>query len=189
MNFLHTSYVRIETKQFNIMKKTIKLFAVAGLVALTIVSCKKKDSDDSTTADTTNTTATNGTNNSDPTPSQDFPADEVSFKTAIANNDTKNWGEATFELAGVGVQDCRHDDIMTLKGDGTYSYDNGALTCGTDEATKTGTWEANFTAKTITFDKGESDEYSADIVSLSNTKFVLKGKWNGMDISGTYASL
>ena len=168
------------------MKKTLKYFAIAGLVALTITSCKKDEEDDST--DNSTTTGTTGSTGSGPAPSVEFPTSETAFNTSISNNNSKIWGEADFELAGVGVQDCRHDDLMTLNSDGTYSYDNGSLTCGADEATKAGTWEANYSAKTIVFDKGESDEYSATIVSLTEKTFKLKGKWSGMDISGTYTA-
>lgn len=164
------------------MKKTLKYFAIAGLVALTITSCKKDD-DDSNDNATNNTTT-----DANPTPAVDYPASETAFNSSISNDNSKTWGEADFELEGVGVQDCRHDDLMTLKSDGTYSYDNGALTCGTDEAMKTGTWEANYSEKTIVFDKGESDEYSATIVSLSEKTFKLEGKWSGMDITGTYTA-
>ena len=118
-----------------------------------------------------------------------YPASRDELISNLTKDDSKSWGESSFTTVGIGVQECRADDVMRLKNDGTYIYNNGEILCGDDVQSKSGTWETNFEAKTITFDKGTSEENTAEISSATQNELAVKGVWNGITITGIYSVL
>ncbi len=173
------------------------------VVGAVVVGCDKQDVDPNDGNDMDNSMDTgndNDTNDDDDvvdtdttvgngdttTVVLDFPADEATFDLYLHNNDSRIWGNATFEVIGVSVEACRNDDKMTINSDGTYSYDNGATLCGNDVQSKTGAWEADFAAKTITFDKGTVDEQVATISVLKENKLNVTGSYMGMTLDGSF---
>lgn len=152
-----------------------KIFPLLFSTMIIVTACSKKEEElepDSTITNTENS----------------LPSDEVSFNTYLHNDNSKTWANGTFNLSGVGIQSCRNDDIITLKNDGTYSYDNGSTSCGGDVQSKTGLWEASFSGSSITFDKGTTEEYVASIISITAESISANSKWSGLTITGTYAS-
>ena len=119
-----------------------------------------------------------------------LPTDEEIFYTTLTNDSAKTWGKAYFEVLNVKVDACRYDDLMTLKNDGTYSYDNGSDFCGGgDLQNKTGLWELDFTNNLLYFDRNTSEENTAVIKSISDSTITITGTWLGMDLQGDYSSL
>lgn len=103
--------------------------------------------------------------------------------------DSITWSASSFELEGVGVEDCRLDDQMTFRSNGTYRYNGGLTLCGGDDNTriKDGTFSVDTASATITFDQGTDIEYTANIQSLSATEVMLSGSYLGMTIEGKYS--
>lgn len=160
------------------MKKHLTIFSLIISFAMITISCEKKSIEpEEDSPHTDNTGATN------------YPTEQTDFNTALYNDASKTWGNGVFKVLGIGVEDCRYDDQMSLKSDGTYSYNNGSNLCGGDLQTKNGAWEANFTARTITFDKGTSDENVATIKTLDNFSMTVEGTWLNMNLSGAYIAL
>ena len=157
-----------------VMKKYLNIGAFVIVFCFILEACKKEATED------VNPIKIN---------TYSLPTEEDVFNTFLHDNDFKTWGSGIFYLSGVGVQDCRNDDKITLNQNGTYIYNNGAISCGSDVQSQSGIWEASFSNSTITFDQGSSYEYTATIASLTETNFVAKGTWSTLSITGTYTAL
>lgn len=118
---------------------------------------------------------------------EDELADPVSFNAL-----TKNWITDKFSFNGIfsamDVHSCRLDDEMRISGTGSYTYDGGAELCGNEDnqQLKTGTWDLDEHLKFVLFDKGEENEYRAEIDFFENGKLSLSSSWMGIPISGEY---
>ena len=174
----------LNTSNMKTMKKAILKTLFIGSIGLVFLACEKSSVDPN---DNTNNTTENPTEDNT-NQSSDYPNDEAEFNTALYNDVSKTWGNGLFEVLGVdvGFEDCRYDDQITLKSDGTYDYNNGSNLCGEDVASKTGYWESDFINKTITFDKGTADENTAKIIKLTEDNLVVNGYWNGLELHGNY---
>lgn len=119
----------------------------------------------------------------------DLPESEMVLNEAFHGGSERTWGALLFQLAGFdGMQDCRLDDTMNIMADGTYQYDGGAVLCGAedDQRIKTGTWRAVNQGKSIVFDEGTSNEYTAEVTGLENDLIALSGQYLGLTITGVY---
>ena len=76
---------------------------------------------------------------------------------------------------------------MTFNANGTYQYNGGTLCNAEDNLqTRIGSWVIDFQSNLIIFDKGTSDEYKAEIISLTENELRLKGKYLNLEIRGRY---
>ena len=120
-----------------------------------------------------------------------IPDSIADFNEALHGGSAKSWKCASFTLAGLeGIQDCRLDDIIIIKADGTYSYDGGVVLCGAedDQRIRNGTWEVINGGRSILFDKDFKREYSAAVVGLEQSTLSLTGGYLGLSINGIYTS-
>jgi hypothetical protein len=116
--------------------------------------------------------------------------DSVSFRMLITGNQNKSWIANDFTLAGSdNLTFCRLDDELKFNADGTYNYDGGSQLCGAedDSRIKSGTWKVLYSENKILFDEGLSNEYSADIIGLSESEIRLKGNYFTMEVRGKYS--
>ena len=117
--------------------------------------------------------------------------DEAEFKSIIDGEGEKIWAASAFTLAGLTTfTDCRLDDSMLFRSDGTYEYNGGRDLCGAEDNAfiKTGTWEVNFDDSTIIFDKGTSNEEVGEVIGMTETEIRLKGAYMMMEVRGIYTS-
>jgi len=117
--------------------------------------------------------------------------DEAEFKSIIDGDAEKIWAASAFTLAGLTTfTDCRLDDSMLFRSDGTYEYNGGQDLCGAEDDAfiKTGTWEVNFDDATIIFDKGTSNEEVGEVIGMTETEIKLKGAYMMMEVRGVYTS-
>ncbi|MBL4707678.1 MAG: hypothetical protein JKY48_04475 [Flavobacteriales bacterium] len=115
--------------------------------------------------------------------------DSISFRTLISDSTSKIWDASFFTILGIS-QTCRFDDVMMFFHDGTYQYSSGPEFCDDFEdiqRSRTGSWEIGYMNRTITFDKGNSNEYQAEVIGLSEDELRLKGSYLGMEIRGLYS--
>ena len=111
------------------------------------------------------------------------------FEYALHGGTERAWSTISFTLAGLeGVQDCRLDDVVSLRSDGTYTYDGGANLCGAEDNVRmrTGTWRLINNGNNILFDEGLSNEYTANVEGLEDNRLVLTGQYIGLVIRGVY---
>lgn len=115
--------------------------------------------------------------------------DSINFRTLLSDTTSKTWDASFFTLLGM-EQPCRFDDVIVFIEDGTYQYSSGPNLCGAEDnqSSRTGTWEINYSTETIVFDKGSSDEYTADVIGLSEDELRLKGTYMGMEVRGLYST-
>lgn len=117
--------------------------------------------------------------------------DELADVTTF-NLFTKNWVASKFSFNGIfaamDIHSCRLDDEMRISGTGTYTYDGGSELCGNEDnqQLKTGTWDLDEHLKYVLFDKGEENEYRAEIDFFENGMLSLSASWMGLPISGEY---
>ena len=118
------------------------------------------------------------------------PNDLDTMLIYLRNESSKVWNASGFTIFGLsGFQDCRLDDVITLNADGTFSYDGGETLCGAEDnqRERSGTWEYDETQNMLTFLEGNS-RFSAEITGLNNNQIVLKSRYIGLDINGSYRS-
>ncbi|OEK06526.1 lipocalin-like domain-containing protein [Roseivirga misakiensis] len=121
-----------------------------------------------------------------------IPQSEAELMTALTNDDNREWRAVTFSLEGVGVQQCRRDDMLVFFNDGTYRYDGGETLCGgaDDQRIKTGIWTIDFDNLQLVFDAGTSIEAIATVSGLSENRIELLGQVDIfgqlLDIRGIY---
>ncbi len=120
-----------------------------------------------------------------------FPATIDEVETFLHNREEKTWSAQTFTLATLeGFQNCRLDDTMIISSNGTYKYDGGAKLCGAEDSQriKNGTWKILNGGRSILFDEGTANAYTAEVNSLENKKIILRGTYFGLEINGSYIS-
>ncbi len=113
------------------------------------------------------------------------------FETQFHGGEQLAWSAVAFTLAGFdGLQDCRLDDIIVVKADGTYQYDSGGTLCGAEdsELTRSGTWRIIGNGSNIIFDEGTNREYTAIVNGLEDSTISLSGEYLGLEIKGIYTS-
>ena len=124
-------------------------------------------------------------------PSQ-IPSEEETIALFLHRGNAKFWTSEGFTLSGVsGFQQCRLDDVIVLKEDGTYQYNGGEILCGAEDnqKLKTGTWEINFDEGTLLiFNPGTQNEYQALVTGLEENTIVLSGSYFGLEVQGIYVS-
>jgi len=108
----------------------------------------------------------------------EVPADESEFKLLIHGDDKNQWTPEEFTLEGLlGFQDCRLDDTMTLRQDGTYQFDGGTMSCGGDDvAERSGVYIQDYVNKRLIFDEGTSDEVTMQISGLDQGVIAVSGE-------------
>lgn len=115
--------------------------------------------------------------------------DSITFRTKITGTTNKSWVTNEFTLADSdNLTFCRLDDQLQFNADGTYRYDGGNQLCGSEDnqRIKTGTWELSYNSNAITFDKGTSKEYSAEVIALTENEIRLKGNYFNFEVRGKY---
>jgi len=123
--------------------------------------------------------------------SESFPPDLTSFNTILTNGSNRTWNVTGFSFGeSTNFQNCRLDDSLILKNDGTYDYNGGNELCGAEDNSqfKTGIWEADFDSRTIYFDKGTGNEIEIFIESCQESKVVFSSKYFGMKVLGQFES-
>lgn len=111
------------------------------------------------------------------------------FENTLHGGAERAWATNSFTLAGLeGVQDCRLDDVVMIKSDGTYTYDGGDTLCGAEDNVRmrSGTWRLLNGGNNILFDEGTANEYTADVEGLEDNRLVLTGQYIGLLIRGVY---
>lgn len=119
----------------------------------------------------------------------EYPTTSSELMTILAGSENNTWDATGFEINGIkGFQNCRLDDQILLNSDGTYSYNGGEDLCGAEDnvKTKTGTWEANFGNRTLTFDKGTDRQATGEIATATDIKLILRGDYMGWELTGQY---
>ncbi len=166
------------------MKRLVSIKTLVIAVATNwVVSCQLVEiqNDEGSTADPT--AVIQG-------PSQ-IPADQETIAFYLHKGNTKSWKAQGFTTAGIsGFQECRLDDVIILKADGTFEYDGGDFLCGAedDQRLKSGIWEINLSEGVLIFNKGGQLEYRAVLVGLEQNAVVLAGSYFGLEIKGVYTS-
>lgn len=124
-----------------------------------------------------------------------FPTTEANFTQLFHSTSGQAWDADGFTLAGnTSFLSCRLDDQMMLMANetnpliGTYEYNGGDDLCGAedDQVSKFGTYQINFTNKTVVFDAGTNNESVASVVGLDENEIVLEGSYLGLKIRGKY---
>lgn len=120
-----------------------------------------------------------------------IPESVDAFNVAFHGGSSKSWSSASFTLAGLdGFQDCRLDDTIEIKADGTYSYDGGSILCGAEDnqQVKTGTWKVINDGNNILFDEGTEREYTAIVNGFDQNTLSISGQYIGLNIKGIYTA-
>jgi len=120
-----------------------------------------------------------------------IPGSIAEFNAAFHGGTSKSWGTASFTLAGLdGFQNCRLDDKIEIKADGTYSYNGGAVLCGAEDnqPVRTGTWKVINEGTSILFDEATEREYTAIVNGLDKNTLSISGQYIGLNIKGIYTS-
>lgn len=119
------------------------------------------------------------------------PTERVTFMSFLHGGSQKTWKATGFTLFGIsGFQDCRLDDTIVIKSDGTYTYNAGDTMCGAEDniPNKNGSWEFLEDENIILFSEGDSNQYTAEVVGLDENDIVVVGKYLGMEIKGSYSA-
>lgn len=106
--------------------------------------------------------------------------------TLLHNGSDQVWTTSNFLIAGVSTHGaCRLDDTMTLKSDGTYSFDGGGTSCGLEDnaGTVTGTWEVSEDKKSLIFNKQTANEYAALVVDQTENSIELVSNYRFRGVS------
>ena len=105
-------------------------------------------------------------------------SDEDQFKLLIHGVEKNEWIAKEFTLEGLlGFQDCRLDDTMTLRQDGTYEFDGGVMSCGGDDVlVRSGVYIQDYINKRLIFDEGTSDEVVMQINGLDQGVIAVSGQ-------------
>ena len=71
----------------------------------------------------------------------------------------------------VFFQDCEKDDLLTVKSDKTYTFNEGATKCNTSDPDlkDTGTWLLSSDGKKVTIDSDSGDAEIYDLKSLTSS--------------------
>lgn len=120
-----------------------------------------------------------------------IPSPIAEFRNMFHADTLLTWSAVSFTLAGFdGFQDCRLDDLIVVKSDGTYDYDGGEVLCGAEDSQRfrSGTWEIINNGNNILFDEGTNREYTAKVNGLGNSTISLSGEYLGLEIKGIYTS-
>lgn len=120
-----------------------------------------------------------------------LPESVTAFNDALHGGSSKSWSTISFTLAGLsGLQDCRLDDIIEIKVDGTYSYNGGAVLCGAEdnEQVRTGTWKVINNGTSIVFDEATNREYTATVNGFEQNTLSISGQYIGLAIKGIYSA-
>jgi len=81
------------------------------------------------------------------------------------------------------IADCRLDDCMIFKSDGTYKTNIGSIKCNNNETEKTGTWSLSEDGNIFTL--SESSAYCS-MKSINPTSMILLWKYSGYEFESTY---
>lgn len=116
-----------------------------------------------------------------------IPGSEDQFKLLLHGTEKNQWMAKEFTLEGLGTQDCRLDDMMILRQDGTYQFDGGKMSCGGDDVvSKSGVYRIDYDNKKLIFD----EEVAVNVSGLAQGVIALDGTVSifgiSMKISGVY---
>ncbi len=120
-----------------------------------------------------------------------LPETVSGFENQFHGGSEKSWTALSFTLAGLdGLQDCRLDDVMLIRADGTYTYDGGETLCGAEdtEQMRAGTWAVTDEGRSLVFDEGTVREYTVTVNGLEEDIISLSGRYVGLAIKGIYES-
>ena len=120
-----------------------------------------------------------------------IPSSLEVYNTYLHNNSFKTYQAISFTIASIeGFQDCRLDDVIEIKSDGTYSYDGGSVLCGAEdtERYRSGTWTIIDDGRAIIFDQGTPEEYLGTVSGLDESAIALSGSYAGLAIKGIYTA-
>lgn len=121
-----------------------------------------------------------------------IPESNDQFKLLLHGTEKNQWVAKEFTLEGLlGAQDCRLDDIMTLRQDGTYQFDGGKMSCGGDDVvSKSGVYRIDYDNKKLIFDEGAADAVIVNVSGLAQGVIALDGEVSifgvSMTIKGVY---
>ena len=115
-----------------------------------------------------------------------FPNSVIDVNAYLLGGSSRTWSTLGFTIDGVnGFQNCRLDDEIQLNADQTYDYNGGDMLCGAEDnqKLKSGNWEVDTEARTLTFDKGTDQEGVFFIESFSS-KMNTRRNWFNKIIPG-----
>jgi hypothetical protein len=133
---------------------------LACMAATLLFSCSKKDEDKTTPV----------------TPSTDKLVGSWKTIADVADRPVHHWSSTEFTTDLWTLEkDCRKDDLLIFKADGTYATDEGATKCNaTDEQTSEASpWKKSGSTLTITED---GIDYNVTINKLDDSSLVITGQ-------------
>ena len=92
--------------------------------------------------------------------------------SALTGTLTVNGKTQTIDAFGQ-VDACNKDDFTTYKTDKTYVDDAGATKCTTEPQTDTGKWDVNSDQTKLFQTDSQQNNFTFDLVEVSDTKLVL----------------
>ena len=107
-----------------------------------------------------------------------FPNKAIEFDALLHGIDAHKWVAKEVYLAGFpGNQECRLDDHMILRKNGTYQFDGGKMSCGgNDVSTKHGVYTKDYANQQLIFDAGTSNEVVVQVSGLKEGVIALSTK-------------
>ena len=119
------------------------------------------------------------------------PTSLEQFQEYLFGTDSKTWQASGFTLAGIsGFQNCRLDDRIEIRADGTYEYQSGDQLCGAEDQLRqrSGNWSLLFEERLIQFETGTGETFEALILGLDPQNIVLSSSYMGLAIEASYRS-
>jgi len=117
------------------------------------------------------------------------PQTESVFMDYLHGETERSWTANGFTIFGInGFQDCRLDDTIILRADGTFTYNGGSTLCGAEDSQTVvnGSWEKTPDESSVVFVQG-NNQYTATVTGLNDSLVVLSGRYIGLDINGVYS--
>ena len=116
-----------------------------------------------------------------------YPNSIENANTILTGSGTRSWSSNSFTIEGIsGFQPCRLDDQIVMNMDGSFSYDGGDVLCGAEDnmQIKSGSWNLNYTTRTLTFVPNTGDPVELYIEMLTDQEVVFSANYIGLDILG-----
>lgn len=119
-----------------------------------------------------------------------FPNSIIDVNAFLLGGDSRTWTTVAFTIEGVnGFQNCRLDDQVQLNADNTYTYDGGSMLCGAedDQKIKSGSWQLDADARTLTFNPNTEEESVFYVESLTEEQIVVSSHYYNWKVVGKFA--
>ncbi|MEO9967534.1 MAG: lipocalin family protein [Reichenbachiella sp.] len=120
----------------------------------------------------------------------EYPASSIDANTFLLGGSSRIWQTIAFTIEGVnGFQNCRLDDEIELREDGTYYYDGGEMLCGAEDnqKIKQGEWRLDEESRTLIFDEGAETQTEIYIESLTEEEMVISTHYYQWKVVGKFS--